>query len=178
MLAEMAGCTLRRAGEVLMQRGAQLGFQTADAVAGFFLINAADAFGDPDSRAAVAHFATLASAGPDLDRVESQAPPPFATMVAAGRTLEIRGELDIATVPLLAAAFANRQPGSSFLLDLHDLTFLDVAGLRALSDVETQITEHGERLRVYLPTSPTANWMLRFAGSRGWIAPVFTGTAN
>ena len=181
MLAEMAGCTLRRAGEVLLQRGAQLGLQTADAVAGFFL-NAADAFGDPDSRAVAARFAALASARPDLDRVESQAPQPFATLAAAGRTLEIHGELDIATTPLLASAFANRQPGtgpgSSFLLELHDLTFLDVAGLRALSDIEIQITDHGERLRVSAPTSPTANWMLWFAVARGWIAPVFTGIAN
>ncbi len=103
-------------------------------------------------------------------------------MVAAGQTLGIRGELDIATVPLLAAAFADRRPvggpGSSFLLDLHDLTFLDVAGLRALSDVEMEITEHGERLQVNPPTSPAADWMLRFAAAHGWIAPVFTGTAN
>jgi anti-anti-sigma regulatory factor len=182
MLAEMAGCTLRRAGEVLLQHGAQLGLQTADAVAGFFLINAADAFGDPDSRAVVARFAALAAAGPDLDRIENPATPSFATMVAAGRTLEILGELDIATVPLLAAAFADRQPGtgpeSSFRLNLHDLTFLDVAGLRALSDVEIQITDHGERLQVCLPTSSAANWMLRFAVAHGWIAPVFTGTAS
>jgi hypothetical protein len=182
MLAEMAGCTLRRAGEVLLQHGAQLGLQTADAVARFFLINAADAFGDPDSRAAVTRFAALAAGTPALDRVENRATPPFASMVAAGRTVQIRGELDIASVPLLAAAFADRHPvsspDSSFRLDLHDLTFLDVAGLRALSDIEVEITDLGERLQVNPPTSPTTNWMLRLAVSRGWIAPVFTDAAD
>ncbi len=142
MLAEMAGCTLRRAGEVLLQTGAQLGLQTADAVT------------------------TL----------------PFATLVGGGRTLEIRGELDIATTPLLAIAFADRQPGkhpgSSFRLELRDLTFLDVVGLRALSDIEIQITNRGERLQVNLPTSRAVNRTLQFAVAHSWIAPVFTRTAN
>jgi hypothetical protein len=77
MLAEMAGCTLRRAGEVLLQIGAQLGLQTADSVARFFLISAADALGDPDSRAAVARFAALAARS-DLELVETPATPPCA----------------------------------------------------------------------------------------------------
>jgi len=180
MLTEMAGCTLRRAGEVLLQIGAQLGLETADAVARFFLINAADALGDPDSRAAVARFVALA-AGSDLELVETRATLPFAALVGTGRTLEIRGELDIATAPLLALAFANHpgnRPGSSFRLELRDLTFLDVAGLRALSDIEMQITNGGERLRVSLPTSSAATWMLKFAVAHGWITPVFACTAK
>ena len=181
MLAEMAGCTQRRAGEVLLQIGAQLGLQTADAVARFFLINAADALGDPDSRAAIARFAALA-AGPDPDHVETRATLPFAAVSAAGRRLKIRGELDIATTPLLALAFADRhpgkRPGSSFRLELRDLTFLDVAGLRALSDIEKQITNRGERLQVNPPTSRAVNRTLQFAVAHRWIAPVFTRTAN
>ena len=181
MLAEMAGCTLRRAGEVLLQIGAQLGLQTADAVAGFFLINAADALGDPDSQAAVARFAALA-AGSDLELVETPATSPFATLGGTGRTLEIRGELDIATTPLLALAFASRhpgkRPGGRFRIDLRDLTFVDVAGLHALAAIETQISNHGERLQVNLPTSSATNWTLQFAVAHGWIAPVFTRTAK
>jgi anti-anti-sigma factor len=181
MLAEMAGCTLRRAGEVLLQIGAQLGLQTADGVARFFLINAADALDDPESRAAVARFAALA-AGSELELVETRATQPFAALVGAGRTLEIRGELDIATTPLLALAFANRhpgnRPGSSFRLELRDLTFLGVAGLRALSDIETQITNRGGRLQVNLPTSRAVNRTLKFAVAHRWIAPVFTRTAE
>jgi anti-anti-sigma regulatory factor len=179
MLAEMAGCTQPRAGEVLLQIGAQLGLQTADAVARFFLINAADALGDPDSRAAVARFAALAARS-DLELVETRATQPFATLLRAGRTLEIRGELDIATTPLLALAFADRhpgkRPGSSFRLDLRDLTFLGVAGLRALSDIETQIANLGERLQVNLPTSRAVNRTLQFAVAHRWIAPVFTAS--
>jgi anti-anti-sigma regulatory factor len=179
MLAEMAGCTLRRAGEVLLQTGAQLGLQTADDVARFFLINAADALGDPDSQAAVARFAAVAAQS-NLELVETRATQPFATLVGAGRTLEIRGELDIATTPLLALAFANRppgkRPGSSFRLELRDLTFLGVAGLRALSDIEMQVTNLGERLQVNLPTSRAVNRTLQFAVAHRWIAPVFTRT--
>jgi anti-anti-sigma factor len=181
MLAETAGCTMRRAGQVLLQRGAQLGLQTAAGVAGYFLINAANASGDPHSRAAIARFAALA-AGSDPDHVDTRATPPFATLIATGRTLKIRGELDIATAPLLAAAFADRSPanrrGSSFFLELSDLTFLDVAGLRALAAIETQISNDGERLQVDLPTSSATKWMLRFAVTHDWISAVFTGTAN
>ena len=72
----------------------------------------------------------------------------------------------------------GKRPGSSFRIELRDLTFLDVAGLRALSDIETQITNLGERLQVNLPTSPAAAWMLKFAVAHRWIAPVFTRTAK
>ena len=179
VLAEMAGCTLRRAGEVLLQTGAQLGLQTADAVARFFLISAADA-SDADSRAAVARFAALAARS-DLEPVETR-DQQFATLVGTGRTLEIRGELDIATTPLLALAFANRhpgkRPGSSFRLELRYLTFVGVAGLRALSDIEIEITNRGERLQVNLPTSRAVNRTLQFAVAHRWIAPVFAPTAQ
>jgi anti-anti-sigma factor len=181
MLAEVAGCTMRRAGQVLLQRGAQLGFQTSAAVAGYFLINAANAAGNTNSRAALAHFTALAS-GSDLDHVDARATAPFATLSAAERVLKIRGELDIATVPLLLAAFADRRPGtgpgSSFLLELSDLTFVDVAGLRALAAIQTQITTNGERLRVNPPTSSATTWVLQFAVARGWVTAVFTGSVN
>jgi hypothetical protein len=193
MLAEMAGCTLRRSGEVLLHVGAQLGLQTAADVAGLFLINAADALGDPDSAAVMRRF-TTAAALPSVDHeqaprgfdvrplavdVATERPTNgFATLVAEGRALEVCGELDMATTPLLAAAFAGRQTGrprgSGFLLELQDMTFVDVSGVRALSDIDSKITDVGDHLEVNPPLSAGANRMLRLAVSLGWIAPVFT----
>jgi hypothetical protein len=195
MLAEMTGCTLRRSGEVLLHVGGQLGLQTAASVAGLFLINAADALGDPDSAAVIRRF-TTAAALPSLDHDRSSHGPgvplldmdeqlaterptnAFATLVADGRALEVRGELDMATTPLLAAAFAGRQTrqprGSGFLLELQGMTFVDVSGVRALSDIDSTITDVGDRLEVNPPLSAGANRMLRLAVSLGWIAPVFT----
>lgn len=47
--------------------------------------------------------------------------------------LKLQGELDSATVPLVADAFSSRSNGSPELtLEVSDLTFIDSAGLHAI----------------------------------------------
>jgi hypothetical protein len=187
MLAELAGCSLQRAGEALLQVGAGLGAHTANDAAKLFLINAADALGDPDSRLLIRRFTTAATAalGPSQDWVPQPAAGPacggpgaarhvrsvVATLVGEERGLEVRGELDVATAPLVAAAFADRRPGNGpggrYLLDLQALTFIDVRGIRVLSDIDTQIYQAREDLQVNPPTSAEANYTLRLAISLG-----------
>jgi anti-anti-sigma factor len=164
MLSEIAGCTPSRAGEVLLQVGAELGFDSADGVAEFFLATAAT---NPVGPHALA-FTRRASA--------------FATFIAGGQGLAVRGELDIATAPLLTAAFADHQaaagPGQQMLLDLRGLTFLDVTGVRALSEIHTRLSGLGYRLRVDPPSDEFTRRTLQFAVQSGWLPPPFTNGAR
>lgn len=50
MLAELTGCTLADAGKVLLQVGAQLGRDSAESAAEFFLVAAATAPGGPEAQ--------------------------------------------------------------------------------------------------------------------------------
>jgi anti-anti-sigma factor len=162
VLSEIAGCTPARAGEVLLQIGAQLGFDSADGVAEFFLASAATDPTGPDTLV----FARRATADG------------FATLIAGGRGLVVRGELDIATAPLLAAAFIDHEvaaaPGHTMLLDLHDLRFIDVTGVRALAEIHTRAGRMGVHLRVSPPLHPFTGWTLQFAVQLGWLPPLFS----
>lgn len=68
-------------------------------------------------------------------RAPREAPFSCATVVlASGETwIRVGGELDLATAPALAAACAEAcRRATGVVLDLRDLTFLDVAGLGAV----------------------------------------------
>jgi anti-anti-sigma factor len=58
--------------------------------------------------------------------------------------LLVRGELDIATAPRLAAAMPDEQ-APSVLLDLSGVSFMDSTGLRAVLALHDEL---GERLRI------------------------------
>jgi anti-anti-sigma regulatory factor len=105
----------------------------------------------------------------------------FATLMPDGRRLVVRGALDIATAPLLTSAFNRRDRASassgSFVLDLHDLTFVDLYGVRALADVEVQTTAAGYQLRVEPPSNHMTHRTLQFAVRSGWLVPEFADAA-
>ena len=61
-------------------------------------------------------------------------------------TLRPRGELDIATVPQLRDALAQRDPDDALVLDLRDLTFLDTSGLQAVVEVSRRARGEGFEL--------------------------------
>jgi len=189
MLAEITGCSLAAAGEVLLQVGAQLGLESADGVAEFFLIAVATAPGGPEAQAFIRQARNSArppqpsgsvSTRPamDDDRLSADA---FATLMPGGRRLIVRGELDIATAPLLISAFSEHDNaislGTSFVLDLHDLTFVDLYGVRALSDLQVQITAAGYELRVDPPAHLVIRRTLQFAVRSGWLVPAFADAA-
>ena len=96
-----------------------------------------------------------------------------ATLVDDGRALAICGELDAHTGPLLAAEFARRPSDSFdtgvFTLVLTGLSFVDVRGLRALSDIADVVSGAGRRL-LFEPTSAEgAARPLRWAVALGWL---------
>jgi anti-anti-sigma factor len=73
------------------------------------------------------------------------------TQSAAGVTLTIGGELDLATAPVLAdrtrGLFDQRDPGE-LIVDMADLSFCDSAGIAALVGLRHQCDEHGWLMRL------------------------------
>ncbi|HEY4427426.1 MAG TPA: STAS domain-containing protein [Solirubrobacteraceae bacterium] len=65
-------------------------------------------------------------------------------------TLELTGELDIASYPVLEAAAGRLMADGarSLTVDLHDLQFMDLAGLRAVLEVHERAEEVGCQLRL------------------------------
>ena len=90
--------------------------------------------------------------------------------------LSVEGELDVATAPLLAAAFADRpadySPGTAFVLDLRGVTFLDLRGLRAVADVGGALAAAGQQLHVLPSSAESVRRMLVLADQYGWWPPV------
>ncbi len=57
--------------------------------------------------------------------------------------LRPRGELDIATVPRLRDAIAQRRPDEVLVVDLRDLAFLDTSGLQIVVEVSRRARDEG-----------------------------------
>jgi anti-sigma B factor antagonist len=82
--------------------------------------------------------------------------PPFevaCTHDGPAARLALRGELDMLSAPLLAReleAVSRRHP-SRIVLDLADLTFMDVSGLRAILDAARSARRDGGALVVANP---------------------------
>lgn len=164
-----------------------------------FVVSLGDAAlaADPDDESPADH----ADPGPPLADRAAAAPDPEPGGTGGGRypppVLEVtpfpagghggvtvHGELDLMTSPLLEAAVtevyrtaaAPRDAATAgvFLLNLADMTFLDGSGLQALQSVHGRTQGRGDELRVAAPVAGGPRRLLRFAVSRGWLAPLFT----
>jgi anti-sigma B factor antagonist len=95
-------------------------------------------------------------------------PPPFAITVGRHRGtvhLTVRGELDIATAPLLRAHLTAAREGApaSIALDLEDVTFLDSCGLAVLLGAVRRA--HRDGVSVVIVSASSAVWrLLRLCG--------------
>jgi anti-sigma B factor antagonist len=82
---------------------------------------------------------------PQLDVAVCELPPECLVAVA--------GELDLASAPELAGVLRGLDAaGELVTLDLRDLTFIDVAGVRALQDARRIAREAGRRLQILGPS--------------------------
>ena len=78
-------------------------------------------------------------------------------------TVEVAGELDLATSPILAAALEEASTrGRTVSLDLRAVTFMDAAGVRTLA-AHTAAVGDGCRLEVW--ASPIVDRLFRLVGS-------------
>jgi anti-sigma B factor antagonist len=102
------------------------------------------------------------SPSPQLDLVVLDVPPE--SLVAAA------GELDIATAPELDGALrALDRSGELVTLDLRALTFMDVAGLRALLDARRYVRQTGRRIQILGPLHDAAR-VLELTGTRDLVS--------
>jgi anti-sigma B factor antagonist len=96
-----------------------------------------------------------------------------------GPGLTVAGELDLATAPQVNAALARALSSAAeidsveFALNLAGLTFCDVAGLDALTDVHDTVTGSGGTLNVIPPAASGPTRLLQLAVNEGWLAPAF-----
>ena len=80
-------------------------------------------------------------------------------------TLRLRGEVDIATVDALDLALERAMDaGSDLVVDLSDLTFIDIGGLRTLAAAVDRMTDDGRSMRL---ASPRPH-LRRIIGLLGW----------
>ena len=97
------------------------------------------------------------TSAPLLDVVVCELPPECLVAVA--------GELDIATAPELARTLRGLDRSGEFVtLDLRALTFIDVAGLRAIQDARRIASEDGRRLLILGPP-PRGRAILELTGT-------------
>lgn len=84
--------------------------------------------------------------------------PPFSALVHTSHgapVVRVRGELDMATVPRLVDAIGvagSRMNGSPLLIvDLRDIEFIDVTGVRCLVEEALAMEGLGGELRIIIP---------------------------
>jgi anti-anti-sigma factor len=79
--------------------------------------------------------------------------------------LDLRGELDLASVPALMGPLlaAERAGPALVVLDVRDVTLLDYAGLRVFLDAARRAQLHGRRFAIARPDRETAR-VLRLTG--------------
>jgi anti-anti-sigma factor len=93
--------------------------------------------------------------------------------------LTLIGELDHGTALQVGAAMRRTldppgwHDGVIFSLDLSSLSFCDVIGLDALTDVYTQVMSRGGTLRVVPPAARGPSMLLTLAVNKGWLPSVF-----
>jgi anti-sigma B factor antagonist len=98
---------------------------------------------------------------PPLDLVVVHVPPECLITAA--------GELDLATAPALAGTVRGLdRAGELVTLDLRALTFMDVAGLRALIDARRFVRRTGRRLQILGPGEQVAR-VLELTGTRDLV---------
>lgn len=78
------------------------------------------------------------------------------SVARAGRTtvITVEGEMDVATAPILHEALERLKPGSSVIVDLSRLTFVDSSGLRLLMVHAQRMRRAAGALFVRCPSPP------------------------
>lgn len=86
----------------------------------------------------------------------------------AGRTvLRVRGEIDLATAPVLEERVQQLQQGEPLVLDLAAVDFVDSTGLRVILGADTRATNQGTSLAIVAVDGPvTRLFDLTGVGSR------------
>jgi len=79
----------------------------------------------------------------------------FQATSAGGSRLELVGELDLATVPILREALESLPQGEQVTIDLSQLEFIDSCGLRELSTYASSLNGNGPLILENVPDRVT-----------------------
>jgi anti-anti-sigma factor len=93
-----------------------------------------------------------------------------------GTVLALSGELDLGSSPQLAAALDRLERGGSdrMILDLAELEFIDVTGLRLLLRVHERVSQHGGEL-VLVNVRAAVHRLLKLTGTTELLAVIQEG---
>jgi anti-sigma B factor antagonist len=85
---------------------------------------------------------------------------------AHGALIELAGELDVATLPLLRRACAPLIARGDLVvvIDMSRVTFIDASVVGTLASLERAVTGRGGQVRVRAGTSPAVTRMLELTG--------------
>lgn len=82
--------------------------------------------------------------------------------------VDVAGELDLATAPLLEDALMSAPPGLDIIVDLEHVSFMDARGVTALITAERHIRSHGASLRVR-NAAPHVERVIEITGQGPWL---------
>jgi anti-sigma B factor antagonist len=80
-----------------------------------------------------------------------------------GDVVEVRGELDLTNAPSLDDALSE-VTGSTVILDVGALAFIDSAGIRTIDQAHRRFAESGRKLLIVAGAESRAAWTFRVAG--------------
>jgi anti-anti-sigma factor len=83
--------------------------------------------------------------------------------LAATALVQLRGELDIASIERLRAALDELGAPPGLVLDMRGLSFIDSTGLHLLTELHERATRDGFELRLLAPPAP-ADRSIRVCG--------------
>ena len=100
--------------------------------------------------------------------------------VAGRPALTVRGELDVATAPVLARAVDGEltPPPPSLVLDLTPTVFMDSSGARELVHIARKAAAAGVALHVIAPRTNTAVRLTIDLLDLGTVVPIVTSAAE
>lgn len=186
LLRGLTGCTRAQAARALRDTGAQLELDPAQTARLFLREVGAEGHEQSEHGVLPAVLDVLAVAAREGGTVPEDERPTrlrvTPTPGGAGDGLAVSGELDLDTAPMVTVAAAGevayrcRFPSGSalFVLDLTGVSFLDLAGVRALEQVQRQIDEAGLELRVATPPARGPRQLLLLAVAQRWLGAAFT----
>lgn len=93
--------------------------------------------------------------------------------------IKLRGEMDLASLSRFEAVIecACRTAATSVLLDVSDLTFLDLPGLRAIYQARDRVLANGQEF-LFVPGPPRVQQLFGFAEAIAEIGPLADATAE
>jgi len=93
----------------------------------------------------------------------------FGVEVERNGTIRLCGELDIAVVPELEAAFASHDLDEPMVIDMSSVSFMDSSGLRCLLAASEQASDHSTYVAL-VDVGPEVTRLLEITGTIDWFA--------